>query len=87
MERRLVAHCESCAQDIETIVLVIRVSCCSFLGEEKITLSHFVFFPLIIVKSLQLRGRRQIAKPRKYCFMNVIIIIFFGHVFSLFCFS
>ena len=86
MERRLVAHCESCAQDIETIVLVIRVSCCSFLGEKKIILPHFVFFSLIIVKSLQLRGHRQITEPRKYCFMRVIIIIF-GRVFSLFCFS
>ena len=46
MERRLVAHCESCAQDIETIVLVIRVSCCSFLGEKKnYTVALCIFFP------------------------------------------
>ena len=27
---RFVAHCESCAQNVETIVSMIRVSCCSF---------------------------------------------------------
>ena len=31
---------------------------------------------LIIVKSLQLRGRRQIAKPRKYCLVRVIFFFF-----------
>ena len=39
-------------------------------------------FSLIIVKSLQLRGRRQIAEPRKYCLVRVIV--FFGVCFSLF---
>ena len=34
--------------------------------------------PYFIVKSLQLRGRRQIAEPRKYCLVRVI-------VFSLAC--
>ena len=34
------------------------------------------------MKSLQLRGRRQIAKPRKYCL--VCVIVFLWHVFSLF---
>ena len=29
--------------------------------------------PYFIVKSLQLRGRRQIAEPRKYCFVRVIV--------------
>ena len=39
-----------------------------------------------IVKSLQLRGRRQIAEPRKYCLVHVIV--FFGVCFLyLFCFS
>ena len=33
-------------------------------------------------KSLQLRGRRQIAKPRKYCLVRVIV--FSLRVFSLF---
>ena len=46
-----------------------------------------ISFSLIIVKSLQLRGRRQIAKPRKYCLVRVIV--FLWRVFSLFffCFS
>ena len=40
----------------------------------------------LIVKSLQLRGRRQIAESRKYCLVHVII--FFGVCFLyLFCFS
>ena len=30
---------------------------------------------LIIVKSLQLRGRRQIAEPRKYCLVRVIVLL------------
>lgn len=34
------------------------------------------------MKSLQLRGRRQIAEPRKYCLVHVII--FFDVYFSLF---
>ena len=39
------------------------------------------------MKFLQLRGRRQIAEPRKYCLVRVIIIIFFfGVCFSLFVF-
>ena len=35
----------------------------------------------IIVISLQLRGRRQIAEPRKYCL--VCVIVFLWRVFSL----
>ena len=39
-----------------------------------------------IVKSLQLRGRGQIAEPHKYCLVHVIV--FFGEYFLyLFCFS
>ena len=38
--------------------------------------------PYFIVKSLQLRGRRQIAEPCKYCL--VCVIVFLWHVFSLF---
>ena len=38
--------------------------------------------PYVIVKSLQLRGRRQIAEPRKYCLVRVIV--FLWRVFSLF---
>ena len=42
--------------------------------------------PYFIVKSLQLRGRRQIAEPRKYCLVRVIV--FFDVCFLyLFCFS
>ena len=42
---RFVAHCESCEQDVENAVLVIRVCRCSFLRERKTLLPHFVFFP------------------------------------------
>ena len=42
--------------------------------------------PYFIVKSLQLRERRQIAEPRKYCLVRVIV--FFSVCFLyLFCFS
>ena len=44
--------------------------------------SRTLYFSLIIVKSLQLCGRRQIAEPRKYCLVHVIV--FLWHVFSLF---
>ena len=45
-----------------------------------------IVFSLIIVKSLQLRGRRLIAEPRKYCLVRVIV--FFDMCFLyLFCFS
>ena len=44
-----------------------------------------IVFSLIIVKSLQLCGCRQIAKPCKYCFVRVIV--FFDVCFLyLFCF-
>ena len=39
---------------------------------------------MIIVKFLQLRGRRQIAESRKYCLVRVIFL--FWRVFSLFLF-
>ena len=55
------------------------------LGFLKVFLCTIVF-SLIIVKFLQLRGRRQIAEPRKYCLVRVIV--FFGVCFLyLFCFS
>ena len=44
-----------------------------------------LYSSMIIVKSLQLNGRRQIAEPRKYCLVRVII--FFGVCFSLFFIS
>ena len=34
-----------------------------------------LYSSLIIVKSLQLRGRRQITKPRKYCLVRVIVFL------------
>ena len=40
-----------------------------------------LYSSLIIVISLQLRGRRQIAEPRKYCLVHVIV--FLWRVFSL----
>ena len=44
--------------------------------------SRTLYFSLIIVKSLQLRGRRQIVEPRKYCLVRVIA--FFGVCFLYF---
>ena len=41
-----------------------------------------IVFSLIIGKSLQLRGCRQIAEPRKYCFVR--LIAFFGMCFLYF---
>ena len=47
---------------------------------------YTIVSPYFIVKSLQLRGRRQIAEPRKYCLVRVIV--FFGVCFLyLFCLS
>ena len=79
---RFVAHCEFYAQDIENATLVIRVLSLSFFSERKPVLPYFVFC-LIIVKSLQLRKRRQIVKPRKYCLVRVIGFFFFLRMFSL----
>ena len=47
-----------------------------------IAASCTLYSSLIIVKSLQLRGRRQIAEPRKYCLVRVIV--FFGVCFLYF---
>ena len=43
-----------------------------------------MYSSLIIVISLQLRGRRQIAEPRKYCLVRVIVFlwrVFFSNFF------
>ena len=49
--------------------------------------SRTLYFSLIIVKSLQLCGRRQIAEPRKYCLVRVIVFFFsLVCVFSIFLF-
>ena len=39
-----VAHCEFCAQDVENVVLVIRVCYCNFLRERKNCTAALVFF-------------------------------------------
>ena len=52
--------------------------------EKKIIAASCTLYSLIIVKSLQLRGRRQIAEPRKYCLVRVIV--FFGVCFLYFLF-
>ena len=58
--------------------------CCCCLEWVWNTVAAFLF-SLIIVKSLQLRERRQIAKPRKYYLVRVIV--FFGVYFLyFFCF-
>ena len=41
---QFVVHCESHVQNIETVVLVIRVSWCSFFRERKTVLPHLYFF-------------------------------------------
>ena len=60
--------------------LIIRVLLLSvFLRESEKHCSLNLYFSLIIVKSLQLRGRRQITEPCKYCLMRMIV--FFGVYF------
>ena len=49
--------------------------------EKIVAASCTPYSSLIIVKSLQLRGRRQIAESRKYCLVHVIV--FLWRVFSL----
>ena len=77
-----VAHCESYAQVVENTILWLGFVVVVFLEWEKNS-SRTLYFSLIIVKFLQLRGRRQIAKPRKY-YLMCVIVFFFWHVFSLF---
>ena len=81
---RFVAHCESCAHDVENRNFEIRVywlSC--FLRERRKTVvATCISFFSIIVKSLQLCKRRQIAESRKYCLVHVIV--FFGLCFFYF---
>ena len=65
--------------------LVIRVFWCGrvFSVRGK-TVAVLLYFSLIIVKSLQFRGRRQITEPRKYCLMRMIA--FFDVYFLYFFF-
>ena len=55
-----------------------------YIERKIVAASCTLYSSLIIVKSLQLRGRRQIAEPRKYCLVRVIV--FLWRVFSLFLF-
>ena len=61
----------------------VLVHYCISLFYSEILATPWTYF---IVKSLQLRGRRQIAEPHKYCLVRVIVS--FGVYFLyLFCFS
>ena len=74
------AHCGTafCNQDF-----LVWCGCCVIYREKNIVAeSYTLYSSLIIVISLQLRGRRQIIKPRKYCLVRVIV--FLWHMFSLF---
>ena len=51
--------------------------------ENIVAASCTLYSSLIIVKFLQFRGRRQIAKPRKYCLVRVIVFSL-ACVFSIF---
>ena len=62
--------------------LLRRFLVLSCLMREKKHCSRTLYSSLIIVKSLQLHGCRQIAEPRKYSLMRVIV--FLWRVFSLF---
>ena len=53
----------------------------------KTVAAPFISFFLIIVKSLQFRRRRQIAKLRKYCFVYVIVFFDMCFLYFFFCFS
>ena len=70
------AHCETDFGD-----LGFRVLPCFWEIEKIVAASCTLYSSLIIVKSLQLRGRRQIAESRKYYLVRVIV--FLWHVFSL----
>ena len=43
-----------------------------------------LYFSLILVKSLQLRGRRQIAEPHKSCLVHVIVFLVLCFLYLLF---
>jgi len=79
---RFAAHCKSYVQDIETVFWWLEFGCCCHLERVWKTVVALCIFSLIVVKFLQRRGRRQIAKSCKYCLMHVIV--FLWHVFSLF---
>ena len=75
------AHCGTafCNQDF-----LVWCGCCVIYIyiENIVTASCTLYYSLIIVISLQLRGHRQIAEPRKYCLMRDFF--FFGVCFLYF---
>ena len=50
------------------------------------TVAALLYSALIIVKSLQLRECKQIAEPRKYCLVRVIVFFLWCVFFSIFLF-
>ena len=64
-------------------IFLVWCGCCFIYREKNIVAdSCTMYSSLIIMISLQLRGRRQIAESRKYCLVRVIV--FLWRVFSLF---
>ena len=55
-----------------------------YIERKIVAASCTLYSSLIIMKFLQLRGRRQITELRKYCLVRVIV--FLWRVFSLFLF-
>ena len=65
---------------------MVVLSCYIYIENIVAARLYSLYSSLIIVISLQLRGRRQITEPRKYCL--VCVIVFLWRVFfSNFCFS
>ena len=61
---------------------MVGLSCYIYIENIVAARLYSLYSSLIIVISLQLRGRRQIAEPRKYCLVHVIV--FLWRVISLF---
>ena len=57
---------------------------CFSMRENIVAASCTMYSFLIIVKSLQLRRRRQIVEPRKYCLVSVIIFLWCVFFYFLF---
>ena len=56
---------------------MVGLSCSIYIYLENIVAARLysLYSSLIILISLQLRGRRQIAEPRKYCLVRVIVFL------------
>ena len=67
--------------------LVIRVFWCCHVFCERKDWSRALYSSLIIVKSLQLCGRKQIAESCKYCLMHMIVFFWRVFFFLFFFFS